>query len=164
MNALLAAWPCGPGTGSAAATDEVQLVFELEHQALDDLRADAADALEARLVAAIEGVGELARAEAAHDAQGQLGPDAVDPEQGAKGRAVFEAGEAVERERVLAHLGVHVQGDALGSRGQAAQGAQRDEDLVAHARDVDHAGPVEGLIHNDTGESPDHVGRKVSPT
>ena len=64
-----------------------------------------------------------------------FGPDVRDAEERPERRALGLVREAEERQRVLAHVRVHPERDAPASSGRAPpERAERDRDLVAHAR------------------------------
>ena len=125
-----------------------ELVFELEQQARGGLLADAADGFEARLVAARHAVREFVGAQIRQHGQRELRPDARHAEQNAKRHAIVGAGKAVERQRLFAHVRVHVQGRRRRHR-QASQRTQGHEHFVAHAAHVEHTTAVLALVDDD---------------
>src|SRR5207253_2682929 len=82
--------------GDRLGGDRAELLLQLHHDALGDLAADAGDRLEALRVVERYGAAQLRRRRAGDDREGDLRPDARDPEQELEELALVAVREAVE--------------------------------------------------------------------
>ena len=125
------------GSGDRHRILRAQLLLQLEHDPLRRLLADAGDGLEARRVLEHDRAPQLGSRRAGDDRQRHLRADPGDGEQVQEELPLGRVGEAVELERVLAHVQVGLDGrlaPALGRADRAGRGGEQ----VADAVDVEH--------------------------
>ena len=112
------------------------LLLQLEHDPLGRLLADPGDRLEAGVVLERDRAAQLRRGRAGDDGERDLGADPADREQLHEELALRRVDEAVELQRVLAHVQEGLDRDLSPALG-AAQHARRRGDEVADAVDVE---------------------------
>ena len=120
----------------AIASSAAELLLELQHDPVRRLLADAGDRLEARGVLARDRAAQFGRRRAGDDRERDLRPDAAHGEELDEQLALAPVGEAVELERVLADVGVRLDGDLVGRVALADRGRSR-VDEIADAADVE---------------------------
>src|ERR1700684_2306264 len=90
-------------------SESFQLIAQLDAHALGSLAADAGNLRQPRKVATSNGSDQVGRRHTAKDLYRQRRPNAADRNQLLKELLLFRSHEPVERERVLADMGVDVQ-------------------------------------------------------
>ena len=113
------------------------LVAQLDDDPLGGALADPGHALEARDIAVGERADELARRAAAEHRERDLRPDRLHADQREEQVALLLGREAVQRERVVAHDQVAVQGDRPADGGNLAQRLGRHGQPVADPGGLD---------------------------
>ena len=134
-----------------------ELLLQLQHDALRGLLADPGDRLEAGRVVERDRAPQVARRRARDDRERDLRPDARDREQVLEQLALGGLAEAVELERVLAHVQVGVERDLSPALGQA-RGRRGHGQRVADAADVEHD-PLAGTRDGSSPQARDHTER-----
>jgi hypothetical protein len=125
------------GVGGVGCGHIVELVLELEDDALGGLFADAGDAGEHAEVVGADGADEALGGDAGEDGDGELGADAGDGDKLFEEALLLRGGEAEEGDLVFADVGVDVEG-GLGAFGwEFGEGGDGDVDVVAYAGAVD---------------------------
>ena len=99
----------GRGRGDRGAR---QTILQLEHDALRRLLADAGNRGEPREVAPLDRAQQLLRLDPRQHRQRDLRTDAADADQPLEQLLLEQRREAVQRQRVLAHVGMDPQRDA----------------------------------------------------
>ena len=124
------------GRGERHDVVGAELVLQLEHDPLRGLLADSRDGLEACRVAEHDRASQLTGRRAGDDGERDLRPDAAHAQQRGEELPLGRIGEAVELERVLAHVEVGLDGD-LRRALRRPQHRRRRGDEVADASDLD---------------------------
>ncbi len=142
--------------GSAVLELAGDLLAQLDDHPLGGALADPRHGLEALRVAGGDRPQQLARGAAGEDRDRDLGADAGDRGQVQEEVALLLAGEAVERQRVVAGDEVGVQGRLLAAGGHRLQGLGGDREPVADAGRLDHdvIGTANQNLAADRGDHP----------
>jgi hypothetical protein len=117
--------------------EHAYLLAELQDDEVRLLLADAGHGDEPARVAVGDRVLQVLGVHAGEHPDRDLRPDRRDLEQEEEERTLGRLEETIELERVLAHVRVHVEVDLHAGIGQAVEGVERGEELVADAPGVD---------------------------
>ena len=115
----------------------VELVFELDDEALGEFFAHTGNARELRVILRADGLHGAIAGEPAQHLDGELGADAAHGDQPLEEALLFAVEKAEERDLVFAHLGVNVQRGFGAERGQRRECGHGDGDVVADAGGLD---------------------------
>ncbi len=129
--------PYGNAGRRRAASQALQLVFQLQHHSFRGLLADAGNAHQLLHVSAANRVDDSGRRKAGQHLDGQRGPDAAHRDQFFEQRLLFRGEKAEQRERVFANVRVNAQrhlGARVGKRGKSRN---RNHNVVADAGRID---------------------------
>src|SRR5579884_3641191 len=132
-----------------------ELLLQLEHDPLGGLLADAGDRLEARGVLAHDRAAQLLGRGTRHDRERHLRADTVHREELDEELALAPVGEAVELQRVLAHVQIRLDDDLVGAVGLPHR-ARRRRDEVADAADVEQE-PLRRRADRHAAQARDHA-------
>src|SRR5574337_983440 len=148
------------GGVSAYAQLGAELALEFEQQPLGGLLADPRHFDQARGLLLCDRLRQFGHRQPGEDGERGARPDAGDPDQLAKRRALVVGREAEQLLRVLAHDEVGQQRDLRAQRRQVVEARHRHVDFVADTADVDEH-PRRRLARDGAGEPADH-GRRLS--
>jgi len=115
----------------------VELVFELDDQALGELLADAGNAGESGVVLSADGLNGTFGIEAAENSDSELGADSADGDEAFEETLFAELEKAEESEDVFANLGVDEERNLGVFCGQSGEGRNADGHVVADAAGFD---------------------------
>src|SRR5436190_24173930 len=127
----------GVRRSAAGGRAERQAILQLEADALRGFLADAGNARQARDVLRADRAHQLAGIDAGQDRERQLRADAADRDQALEQILLERGRESVERDDVLAHVGVDAQRHQRARLADAVERRERHEHVVADAADVD---------------------------
>src|ERR1700733_6382048 len=140
-----------------------RLVLKFEHEARGELRAHARRSRHHGLVLSRDRCAQGFRRERAENPQRDLGANALHALQQAKPIALAGREEAVQSDRVFAHIGFDEQLRRLTQGGNCAQGASRGGDQIADAIDVEDQGFFLDAV-DDSLEFANHAAPRARPT
>ena len=135
--------------GAAEVVRHADLLAQLDDDPLGGALADAGHRLQAGDVAGHQRCHELARGPAAEHGERHLRPHRLHADEREEEVALLLGGEAVERERVVAHHEMGVQGHRAAHAGDLAQRLGRHGQAVAD--------PARGLDHHVVGAADRHL-------
>src|SRR5512141_223329 len=154
--------PGGPRRASGPEARE--LLLQLEAEPLGELLADARDRREEPGVLRGDRADALGQRQAGEHGERDLRPDPGDGDEPLEDVLLLRRREAEELERVLAHVGVHVEDGLLARGRQRRERAERDRELVADPVDVEDE-PVRLQVEDRPRQARDHAamlrGRQV---
>ena len=142
-------------TGDGRGARRPDPLAQLEREPLGELAADARDARQLRDVGVDDRPSHDRGAVHREDREGDPRADARDPAQQVEEIALVDVGEAVQRERVLAHDELGLQRHELGRLAGAPGRGRRGVHAQADASDLDHE-PVDVLDGEPAAQACDH--------